>query len=69
MSERQLLTVGMIAKELGCPVHRVNYILRSRDIRPAARAGNLGVYQRSDVDRIASEIRRIDRERQGGRHG
>ena len=57
------LTVGEIAKRLGVPLHRVLYVVRSRDIRPASRAGNVRVFAESDLMYIGSEIRRIDREK------
>ena len=57
------LTVGEIAKQLSVPLHRVLYVVRSRDIRPTARAGNARVFSESDLQYIGSEIRRIDREK------
>lgn len=56
-------TVGEIAKRLGEPLHRVEYIIRARDIQPTGRAGNARVFADADVDRIAGELRRIDSER------
>jgi len=58
-------TVGEIARRTGYPQHRVEYVIRSRDIRPTARAGNARIFSEADVDRIASELRRIDAERGG----
>lgn len=59
-------TVGEIARRLGVPLHRVEYIVRARNIRPSGRAGNARVFTEADVDHIASELRRIDAERGGG---
>ena len=56
-------TIGAIARRLDQPIWRVDYILRSRQIRPAARAGNARVFTEDDVDRIASELRHIDEKR------
>ncbi len=56
-------TIGEIARRLGKPLHRVEYIIRSRDIRPAGLAGNARVFSDADVDRIARELRRMDAER------
>lgn len=53
-------TVGEIAKRLGEPLHRVEYLIRARDIQPAGRAGNARVFSDVDVDFIASELARID---------
>jgi hypothetical protein len=53
-------TVGEIARRLGEPVHRVEYVIRSRKIRPATRAGNYRLFAGEDVRRIADELQRID---------
>lgn len=60
-------TVGEIARRIGYPLHRVEYVIRSREIHPTGRAGNARVFTDMDVARIASELRRIDDERQGTR--
>ena len=59
-------TVGEIARRLGVPIHRVEYVLRTRDIAPLAMAGNARIYAESDVDRVASELHRIDADRVEG---
>ena len=61
-----LLTVGEIARRLGMALHRVEYVIRSRDIRPAGWAGHARVFGDADLARIASELERIEREREGG---
>jgi hypothetical protein len=53
-------TVGEIARRLNEPVHRVEYVLRTRDIQPAGVAGNARVYTDDDVKRIAAELADID---------
>ncbi|MCU0918697.1 MAG: hypothetical protein MUC88_29690 [Planctomycetes bacterium] len=53
-------TVGEIARRLGEPVHRVEYVIRSREIQPLSLAGNARVFAEGDVDRICSELRQID---------
>ena len=58
-------TVGEIARRLGHPVHRVEYVIRSRQICPAGRAGNCRVFAEHDVARIASELAAITRKRGG----
>lgn len=57
------LTIGEIARRLGVPVHRVEYVVRTRSLRPAARAGNLRVFLEADTGFIASELRRMDADR------
>jgi hypothetical protein len=59
-------TTGEIARRLGEPVHRIEYILRTRNIRPSGMAGNSRVYTDADVERIATELRRIDARKEGG---
>jgi DNA-binding transcriptional MerR regulator len=59
-------TVGSIAERLGVPVHRIRYVIESRRIEPTGRAGNARIFTDSDVERIASELKRIEREREGG---
>jgi DNA-binding transcriptional MerR regulator len=66
MSNAFLLpTIGIIAEQLGEPVHRIEYVIRSRNIQPSGRAGNARVFTDGDIERIASELRRIDAEKGG----
>jgi DNA-binding transcriptional MerR regulator len=58
-------TVGEIARRLGQPVHRIEYVVRSRQIHPGGRAGNCRVFAEEDVARIAAELRLIEG-RKGG---
>jgi len=59
------LTVGQIAKRLHVPVHRVQYVIRTRRIHPCVRAGNLRVFSEGDVRQIGSELKRIEADRNG----
>ena len=59
-------TVGEISRRLGVPLHRVEYVLRTRNIRPSGIAGNCRVYADEDVERIAAELRRIGARKDGG---
>jgi hypothetical protein len=59
-------TVGEIARRLDEPVHRIEYILRTRDIRPSGMAGNCRVYAERDVERIAAALQGIDARKEGG---
>lgn len=58
-----LLTVGEIARRLGKPLHRVEYVIRTRNVRPAGWAGHARVFHDADLMWIASELARIDQER------
>ena len=51
-----LLTVGEIARRTRAPVHRVEYILRTRDIAPASWAGNARVFAEDDLRFVAKEL-------------
>lgn len=64
----RLRTPGVVAADLGEPLHRIVYVLRSRPhIRPAARAGRLRLYDREAVTLIRRELNAIDaRRREGG---
>lgn len=55
-------TVGEIARRLQQPVHRVEYVIRSRSIRPAGVAGNARIFAEADVTFIQGELRRMDAE-------
>lgn len=65
----RLITPGVIAKELGEPLHRVSHVLATRThIRPAARAGTLRLFRRSVVALVRHELNAIDarrREKEG----
>ncbi len=56
-------TVGEIARRLNVPLHRVEYVIRSRGILPAAKAGNARLFTDEDVSVIRSELDRIDSSR------
>ena len=56
-------TVGEIARKLGKPLHRVEYVIRTRNIRPVIWAGHARIFADADVAFIASELRRIDQVR------
>jgi hypothetical protein len=58
--------VGEIARRLGKPIHRIEYVLRTRNLRPSGLAGNCRVYAEDDVERIAAELQRIDARKDGG---
>jgi hypothetical protein len=59
-----LTTPGVIARELGEPLHRVLHILATREhIRPSARAGTLRLYDRQAVAQVRHELNAIDARR------
>ncbi|MBI1824859.1 MAG: hypothetical protein HYR83_00580 [Planctomycetes bacterium] len=59
-----LITPGIIAGELGQPLHRVLNVLRTRThILPTARAGTLRLYGRHAVAMVRHELNAIDARR------
>ena len=60
-----LITPGVLAADLYVPLHRVLYILQTRDhIKPSARAGRLRLYDRQSVALIRHELNAIDARRE-----
>jgi DNA-binding transcriptional MerR regulator len=53
----KLATLGDVARRLGVPVHRVTYILRTRNIQPTSRAATYRLFDNDVVARIAKELR------------
>jgi hypothetical protein len=62
-----ILSVGDIARQHGVSLHRVLYVIRSRDIRPAGMAGNARLFTPADAERIGSELRRIAEDKEDRR--
>lgn len=57
----QLRTSGVIAGEIGQPLHRVLYVLATRPyIKPTALAGRFRLYDRHAVAMIRHELNAID---------
>ena len=65
----QLITTGVIARQLGEPLHRVTNILATRQhIEPRAKAGTLRLYNSEAVAMVRHELNAIDaRRHKGGR--
>ncbi len=63
-----LLTLGLIERELrkrglDAPRHAVQYVLRTRRIEPISKAGTAYIYPDGTVERVESELKRIERDR------
>jgi len=52
---------------LGEPLHRVEYVVRSRNIQPVSIAGNLRIFDVATIDRVAAILLEIDHKREGVR--
>ncbi len=64
LTEAKLWTPGRIASELGEPLHRVHYVLRTREhIKPRARAGLLRLYRSEAIALVRHELNAIDARR------
>ncbi len=66
-----LITAGVIASELGQPIHRVVRVLATRPwIKPAALAGRVRLFDRRAIEQVRVELDGIDHRRvphgQGG---
>jgi hypothetical protein len=60
----KLITIGVIAAELGVPLHRVQHVLATRPyIRPAARAGTVRLFDRRAVAMVRQALNGIDARR------
>ncbi len=53
-------SIGEIARRLGEPIHRVDYVIRARRIQPCGWAGNARVFPEDAVESIACELQRIN---------
>ena len=58
-----LLTVGEIARQLDTKVHRIEYIIRSRNIEATGWAGHARVFSQASFAHIAGELSRMDADR------
>ncbi len=62
-----LRTPGVLAADLGEPLHRVLYLLRTRQhIRPSARAGRLRLYGREAIQLLRVELDQLSRNKSKG---
>ena len=62
----RLLTAGRMAERLGVPIHRVQYVLRTRRVRVSAYAGRLRVFDLAAVEAVRRELAAMDRRRSEG---
>ena len=65
----RLDTPGRIAMKLGVPTHRVQYVITTRQIQPAAYAGRLRLFDRDAVARIRYELTAIEARRSDNEEG
>ncbi len=60
----QANSIGVIAKRCGETPFRVDYVVRTRKIEPAFRAGNLRIFDEEGVRQIEREIKAIRKKRE-----
>jgi hypothetical protein len=60
----QLLTLGLMAEQLGCPAWKVDYLLRSRGIKPIQRAGHLRIFSSEVVETLRRELDAMGQKRE-----
>jgi len=60
-----VLTLTKIAKDLGVPTTRIDYVIKSRRLRPMCFAGNARVFDEETAATIAAEVRKIESRRDG----
>jgi hypothetical protein len=58
-------SAGTLARLFRVPVHRIQYVIRSRGIAHAGIAGNVRLYDEAAAQWIGSELQRIATEKEG----
>ena len=65
----RLITIGVIAEELGETTERIDRVIRTRPhIKPAAFAGNVRLFTSDAIAQIRHELTAIDARRREGDH-
>ncbi len=59
-SASSMPTIGEIARRIGVPTHRVEYVIRARRIQPRGWAGNARVFDEEAIESSAAELERIE---------
>jgi len=59
MAVGNLLSPSEIAEKLGCPLHKVQYIIRSRKIVEVQRGGNCRLFDAIGVSRVKLAMKEI----------
>ena len=56
MDRKRALTIGALAEQFHVPVHRMQYLIKSRHIRPVQRAGHFRIFDETAVKRLSQEL-------------
>lgn len=57
MMESELLSVGQIAEKLGCPMHKVQYLVMARRIDPVRRVGGCRLFAAEVVEKLRIDVK------------
>jgi DNA-binding transcriptional MerR regulator len=66
MSKSVEPTIGHIAQQLGVPIHRVQYIIKSRNIQPVSIAGQARIFSTEAIRQISAALAGVAANRQKG---
>ncbi len=58
MDVKKALTLGELARQLDCPIHRIKYLVQARRIEHVARAGNLRIFGPEVLNLLRAELDR-----------
>ena len=50
------MTLVSLASEFKVPVHRLQYLVKSRQIQPAERVGNIRLFDETALERLRAEL-------------
>lgn len=56
---RRYLTVGQIAREVGCPIWQAQYLLRTRNVKAAGKVGVLRVFSPKVIKLLQTELEKL----------
>lgn len=69
-TSKKLYTMGSVAATLGEPIHRVEYVVRTRGIEGYGLAGSQRIFGTEHVEQVAAGLREVDATKaKGGRRG
>ena len=60
MRNEAFITTGDIARELGCPLHRVTYAIQRFRMHEDMRVGAWRLFRRERLPQIAALVRRLE---------
>ena len=58
--QNRVITLGVLASRLNIPVHRAEYLVRSRQIQPVSRAGRFRVFDKQAVKELQQEVEKME---------